>query len=66
MERFDESINCYKLAIKANPEYINAYKNYGTLLMDSKRYEVALDVFDRALEYNSKNADLYTNRGVTL
>lgn len=49
INRFDLAWNDYVAAIKADPDYGNAYLGRGNLLYRSKRYEEALKDFNRAV-----------------
>ena len=47
---FKESEKYYKNALKINPEYAEAYFNYGNLLITMGKHEVAIKQFEKAVE----------------
>lgn len=47
---FDSSRHYYLKAIAEEPGYIDAWNNYGVLLIDQQRYDSAMYMFDRALD----------------
>jgi len=47
---FDKSEEYYKKALKINPEYAEAYFNYGNLLITLGKHEEAIKQFEKALE----------------
>ena len=53
----------YKACIGADPEYIDAYINLGTIYFSQKDYEKALDMFKTATEKDKSNVDAFSNLG---
>ena len=58
-----ESLECLNNVIKAHPRYSTAYLNQGTVLYSIKRYQEALESFNKALDLDPSNSDLYFNKG---
>lgn len=61
----------YKEAIEANPNNYNFRYNYGTILLESKDYDAAIEQLTKAYEFSPESADInynlgaaYLNRGV--
>lgn len=42
-----------------------AYINRGVIYFRQKEYNLAIEDYDRAIEFDSKNIDVYINRGIT-
>jgi tetratricopeptide (TPR) repeat protein len=45
-DQFDSSRIYYLRAVKADPEYLDAWNNYGLLWMNKQRYDTAFRIFD--------------------
>ena len=48
-KRYDEAILQYKLAIEADPAYVNPYSSLGRLYLELGRYEEAIEYINKAL-----------------
>ena len=59
---FDE----YEKAIQLDPNYFSAHKGRGNVLYELKRYKDALAAYNRAIQLNPKDADVYVRKGETL
>ncbi len=55
-----------KEIIKLNSNYKNAYFNKGDALIKIKRYQDALDCFNKTIELDSLDSDAYFNKGNAL
>jgi tetratricopeptide (TPR) repeat protein len=63
-ERYYESEEQYKEAIEADPEYAEAYNNYGVLLHDElDEPERAREKYEEAIEHDPEHARTYYNYG---
>lgn len=51
----EQSEHWYRLAIKLNPSYSEAYNNLGVLLREQNRLREASEMFSQALYYDSSN-----------
>lgn len=59
--RLEEADLLYRQAISMRADYTQAYINRGDVLMKLNRTEEAREVYERALLYESDNADIYYN-----
>ena len=48
-----------------NPIYLNAYNNRAAIYLLQKKYDSALEDFNKIIKSDAKNADAYFNRSVT-
>ncbi|XP_067950697.1 protein O-mannosyl-transferase Tmtc3-like [Watersipora subatra] len=62
--RLLEAENLYKKAISMRPEFVQAYMNYGDILMRTGRKDEAKRLYISALRYDNFNPDIYYNLGV--
>jgi tetratricopeptide (TPR) repeat protein len=65
LSKYNESVECYDLAIEINPEYAEAYYNRGLAKAIQQHYNEAIADYTTAIEINPKYADAYYNRGLT-
>ena len=63
-EMYDEAIEHYTNAIRANPDFAYAYNNRGATYNDKKIYELAIKDFNKAINLRPDDASLYNARGV--
>jgi protein O-mannosyl-transferase len=57
----------YRLAIKLNPDFAEAYNNLGNLLDENKsRFNDAEVAYNKAIEINPNDAEVYNNLGALL
>jgi tetratricopeptide (TPR) repeat protein len=67
LERYDEAIEAFDLAIKYKPDFAKAYYNKGnTLSRYLNRYQEAIDAFDLAIKYDPDDVEAYYNKGLAL
>ncbi|MFZ7101649.1 MAG: tetratricopeptide repeat protein [Peptococcaceae bacterium] len=52
-------INTLKEEVKLNPANVNAYKELGQMYLESKRYQEAIDYFEKALSKLGDYADVH-------
>ena len=50
-------------ALKKDPKNINAWTDLGNLMMDSHRYQEAIDAYAKALELDPKNVNVRADMG---
>jgi len=62
--RYMEAIACYTKAIKADPDYFEAYYNRGLTWHNLKLFYKAIVDFDRAIELHPNDPDLLYFRGL--
>lgn len=60
-----EALNNFDKAIRANYNFLDAYRDKGQLLLDQKNYEAALKTFELALKVAPASADFYFLIGKT-
>ncbi|GIX70057.1 protein O-mannosyl-transferase TMTC3, partial [Caerostris darwini] len=64
--RLEEADALYRQAIGMRADYIQAYINRGDILIKLNRTTEAQEVYEKALQLDSKNPDIYYNLGVLL
>ncbi|KAL5521946.1 TOM70 [Sanghuangporus sanghuang] len=69
--QLSDSMATFRKALKAFPQRSEPYNYYGELLLDQKRFEDAIDKFDRAIEIEKSKAPptnvlAMVNKGLTL
>ena len=64
-ENNKEKLKYYNQAIKANPDFSDAYINRGLVKNELQDYEGSIDDYNRAIELDSKCSLAYNNRGYT-
>jgi cytochrome c-type biogenesis protein CcmH/NrfG len=50
-------------AVKADPKNVNAWIQLGNMLMDTSRFNEAVDAYQKALEIDPKNVDVRVDMG---
>lgn len=55
---FDNAFSHYQEALRLRPDYMPAYQQLGNLMLKQRRYEEALDYYDRALALDFEATDL--------
>ena len=63
MERFDEAIGEYNIAIKLEPEFAEAYNNLGYVYFKQSNYNLAIINFKKAVEQKPGYIGAYNNLG---
>ncbi len=61
--KFEQAIACFQKAIAADPNYIPAHNNLGTLLQQQNRLSEAITCYQNALKINPNSALTLTNLG---
>jgi len=61
--RADEAIYHYRQAIKAKPDYMEAYNNLGAVLESQNKFDEAIYTYQQILKFNPDNADIWYNIG---
>ena len=61
---YDKAADCYRAALKADPDYAPALSNLADLLTDAGQRQEALTLYGRALEAEPANAQLRLNRAI--
>ncbi|CAD8111237.1 unnamed protein product [Paramecium primaurelia] len=59
MNRFEEALEYYDLAIQKNPGKAEYFNGKAIALMSMNRFEEALENYDSAIQKNPENADYY-------
>ena len=59
-----EELKLLQEAVRSNPGNVNAWIKLGNTLMDSSRYNEAIDAYQKALDMNPKNVDVRVDMGV--
>ncbi|MBU1108930.1 MAG: tetratricopeptide repeat protein [Candidatus Riflebacteria bacterium] len=65
-KKFVEAAEHYKELIERWPKFFGGFYGMGRIHMYSKQNKAALILFNKAIEFNSKRADLFLDRGATL
>lgn len=63
-EKYKEAVRYYTKAIKADPNYANAYYNRGYVYIEMRKYKLAVTDLDRSIEIDPDYAPAYHLRGV--
>lgn len=61
----DKAINEYKIAIRLNPELLEAYNKLGIVCGEIGRYDDAVAYFKQALKIDPNNLGVYNNLAIT-
>jgi len=61
-----ESIACYDVALRLDPELVSAWFNKGVALFVSHRVEEAIACYEQALKLDPKSEQAWSNKGVAL
>lgn len=63
-EDWDEAVRLYEKGLEAYPAISSAWNNLGMAYMRLRRFEEAKQSFEKAILFDSGNADAYANLGV--
>ncbi len=63
--RFQIAFESFNNAIKANPNFSNAYSNRGNIYRMQKKYDLAIKDYSRSIELNPENMDVVYSRAKT-
>ncbi len=66
LERNQEALACFEMALEINPRYAVAWDNKGNVLERLGRDQEAIACYDRALEINPENSIAWYNKGCAL
>jgi len=66
LNRHEEALASYDMAIKHNPTYSAAYNNRGACLEKLNRLDEALAAYDMAIKHNPKYSVAINNRKILL
>ena len=58
-QKYQEAVDNFNLAIKANPKYQIAFKGKGMALLYLGQYEKAIEAYNTAINLNPKDAEAY-------
>ena len=58
-----KQLDCYNLAINADPNFFGAYVNRGNAKMELKRFDEAIEDYSQAIRLDPDEARTYFNRG---
>lgn len=58
-----DEIRLLQGAVRQDPKNVNAWINLGNILMDSSRFQEAIDAYQKALELDQKNVDVRVDIG---
>lgn len=64
--RTRDAADFLRLAVAANPNSASAHNNHGNVLRELKRFDEALQSYDRALSLDTRVAEVHNNRAVAL
>ncbi|KAF7231860.1 hypothetical protein EG68_10458 [Paragonimus skrjabini miyazakii] len=64
--QLDDAARLLRRAISLRSDFVDAYQNYGSVLIKQGKLEEAEDAYRTALVYQQRNPDLYYNLGVVL
>ncbi len=59
-----EELKLLQEAVRSDPANVTAWIKLGNTLMDSSRYNEAIDAYQRALDIDPKNVDVRVDMGV--
>lgn len=66
LDRAEQAVRHYDVAIELAADYFEAHNNRGNALMDMRRLDEALASFDEAIALNPEYAQAHMNRGIAL
>ena len=66
LKYFDESAYNFREAIKIDPDYLDAYNNFGNALVEQERFDEAITYFNKALVINSKSGMAHYGKAFAL
>ena len=61
-----ESIACYDVALRLDPQLVSAWFNKGVALFASRRVDEAIACYEQALKLNPMSEQVWSNKGVAL
>ncbi|MBI5043815.1 MAG: tetratricopeptide repeat protein [Nitrospirae bacterium] len=64
--KYLEACKAYEKAIETNPNYTDAYNNWGNALGALKKYEEAIEKYQKAIEIDPNYTGAYNNWGLAL
>lgn len=64
--RYDQAVECYSNALKAQPGMDSLWNGMGRMLNQMGRYQDASGCMDHALQMNPNNSDAWKNKGTAM
>ena len=64
--RTSEAVDLYEITITHNPNFINSYINFSTLLLELKLYDQCLKVIEKGFVVDNQNLSLIRNKSLVL
>src|SRR5207302_82839 len=61
-----DAVNCYRQALRINPNHAGAYNNLGNVLKEQGQLADAVNCYRQALRINPNHADSHYNLGIEL
>tara|TARA_B100001057_G_scaffold499240_1_gene609135 strand:+ start:698 stop:2113 length:1416 start_codon:yes stop_codon:yes gene_type:complete len=66
LKKFDAALECYKNALKVNPNYAAIYNNLGNVFKEIGEIELAKNNYEQAINIKPNYAEAYYGLGLTL
>ena len=66
LKRFDEAVECYKKAIRVNPNYAAIYNNLGNVFKETGELELATNNYKQAIKIKPNYSEAYFGLGLVL
>lgn len=66
IKEFNKAIEAYNIAIKYNPNYMQAHNNKGVLLHYQEEYEKAIEAYQCVINIDFQNVIAHNNKGLAL
>ena len=63
-EKFDDAIRCFDLSIRIDPFFVDALIKKGYSHFHLKQYNLAITIFDRVLEIDINNPEVWNMKGL--
>ena len=64
LRQFDNAVECFNLALKLRPDYIEAFYERGNTYFDQHQFEAAIASYDQAVAADPQFAPAYLNKGI--
>ena len=63
-EKLDDAVRSFELAIRVDPNYVDAWIKKGYALFHLSEYAIAVSSYDRALEIDINNSEAWNLKGL--